>query len=355
MKITRVYTRAGRHYYLQDLAERNPKTGRPRQKWHPLTRVIDGEAALLDALRVFKAQGETRIGNMATHLAAFRAAHLPTLSHDVKREYERMYDVVAEAFTDFDVADVTPADVLQFLNDNFAGHPTARRHYKARLSTFFAWCVLGGLLQVNPCREIRLKAPPKRKGRLTAPLFWAIHDELTPMGKVFLELLHLTRQRPTEIRLLRESAIGPTHIRFRPTKTEHSSGEEVEIRITPEIRAALERARELRPKGGKIAELARRRDPHVITTRDGDGYSKNGLYELWRDAIDACEAKGLRVKGITTRDVRPFALAAMEAAGYDLREIQRSAAHATISTTEGYLEQHRSRTSEAVIHLPGKE
>ena len=51
MKITRVYQSAGRYYYVQDLAARNPRTGKPLQKWHQLTRVDEGEPALLAALK----------------------------------------------------------------------------------------------------------------------------------------------------------------------------------------------------------------------------------------------------------------------------------------------------------------
>jgi hypothetical protein len=140
-------------------------------------------------------------------------------------------------------------------------------------------------VKVNPCREIKMSRPPKRRGKLNAERFWKIHDALTPMGQCFLELTYLTRQRPTEIRLLRDSHIGgrADYIHFVPTKTEDSRRPlEVDVLITPEIRAAIERARALRPQR-KVVDLERRRDPFIIQTRTGDGYSKNGLYEVWRD------------------------------------------------------------------------
>lgn len=349
MKLRRVYKQDGRYYYVQDLAERNPRTGRPRQKWHPLTRVDEGEAALHQALAALLGEPQKRQGNMPVLVKAFLKEHLKGLTLGVADEYERMFDVIEKAFEQFDVGQVKPGTVRAFLLGNFGDKPTARHHYKARLSTFFSWCVLNDHLQVNPCRELRLKAPPKRKGQMTAERFWRIWDKLTPMGRCFLELLFLTRQRPTEIRLLRESAIGDTHIHFVPTKTEDSSGEEVYILRTPEINAVLERARALRPPSGTVVPLQRRRDPFIIQTRDGDGYTKNGLYEVWRDAVNAA---GEDCRGVTTRDVRPFALKAMEDAGYDLKQIKLSAAHALTATTEGYLNQHRDRVSDARIALP---
>lgn len=351
MKIPRVYEKHGAWYYLEDLAERSPTTGRPKQRWHKLCRIDAGQAALLEALKAFTDMPATTQGNLPRHLQEYTRTALGHLSIDVRREYERMYTVVATAFEAFDLDQVTPGDVLEFLDEYFPGKHTTRGHYKARLSTFFSWAVLRGHLAINPCREIKLRAAPKRKGRMTAPLFWKFHDALSPMGQCFLELLLLTRQRPTEIRLLRESAIGDTHIHFKPTKTEDSSGEEVQILITPEIRAVLERARALRPRK-KVELLDRKRDPYIIQTRDGGAYSKTGLYEVWRDAVQLI---GDEARGVTTRDVRPFALGLMEKAGYDRREIQLSAAHASYSTTEGYLEQHRERISSAAITLPERK
>jgi len=349
MKIRRVYIQAGRYYYVQDLEERNPRTGRPKQKWMPLTRVEDGEAVLHQALAELLGQPPVRSGNMPALLQEFRKQHLPALAFEVRREYERMFDVIAKGFAQFDAAEVEPGHVITFLG-NFAGKTNTRGKYKARLSTFFSWCVLNSHtgVKVNPCREIKLSAPPKRKGKINAEIYWKIHDALSPIGKCFLELTYLTRQRPTEIRLLRESAIGAERIHFAPTKTEDSSGEEVDVLITPEIRACLERARALRPSP-KVVELERRRDPYIIQTRDGDSYSKTGLYEVWRDALAAA---GLAGRNITTRDIRPFALATMEKMGIPLREIQLAAAHSTITTTEGYLDQHRERLSDVRLPLP---
>lgn len=95
--------------------------------------------------------------------------------------------------------------------------------------------------------------------------------------------MYLTRQRPTEIRLLRDSHIGPEafpdYTHFVPTKTEDETAEEVHVRITSEIRAVIARARAMR-KAKKVVDLRRREDPFVIQTRTGEGYTKNGLYEV---------------------------------------------------------------------------
>lgn len=352
MTTTRVYINAGSYYYVQDLDERNPKTGRPRQKWHRLSRVADGDAAMHQALAALLGEEPARGGNMGALIKTFSAEHFPGLAFIVRKEYERMFAVIAKAFADFDAAQVEPGDVTAFLADNFARKQNTMGKYKARLSTFFSWCVLNRAktgVDVNPCREIRLRAPAKQRGRMNAELYWRIFGALTPMGQCFLELMYLTQQRPTEIRLLRESHIGAERIRFAPTKTADSTGESVDQLITPEIRACLERARSLRPKR-KVEDLAKHRDPFIIQARDGDGYTKNGIYEVWRDAVDAAGCKG-----ITTRHVRPYALAELERMGVGIREIQKRAVHTTLATTEGYLDQYRDRLSDVRLGLPERK
>lgn len=345
MKIPRVYVKGGRYYYVEDLEERNER-GRPKQQWHKLTRVEDGEKALLDALAELKGRMVLGVegGNIRAAIREFMSQKkLELHSDDVRKEYERMFEVVADAFQDFDVDQVGPSDILDFLK-RFAGKPTARRAYKARLSTFFSWCVVTDRCAVNPCREIKLKAPPKRKLRIKSEeMFWKIHDCLPPMGQCFLLLCFLTTARPTEIRLLKESQIDDI-IHFQPTKTEYTSGATVDWPVTPEIREVLDRARSL----NRLRAMAGG-DAYVIQERGGSPYTKNGLHTMW--------VKGVRkagYSGVTTRDIRPYALTMAEKQGYALSDLRKAAAHTTVTTTEGYLDQYRNVVSPVRMMLPAK-
>lgn len=354
MKITRVTAKGGRYYYIEDLEERNPRTGRPLQKWHPLSRVDEGEAELLAQLARFKGQPLER-GNLPALLKAFLPVHVRGLTLGVRKEHERMYGVIGKAFADFDVAEVDPGDVLDFLQENFAEKLTARRAYKARLSTFFSWCVLNKArtgLQINPCREIRLPQPPRRRGHMNAAAWWKMHAALEPAGRAFLELTYYTRQRPTEIRLLRESQILADRIRFTPTKTARSSGEEVEVVRSPHIDRALEQLRALRAerlKRRKVVPIDEQRDPFLLVSEDGAPFTKSGLNSLWRRARTAAE-----LPRVTTRCIRPFALSQLEAAGEPVERIREAAAHTTTAQTDAYLNQHRERLSRAVLRPPKK-
>lgn len=343
MKLKRVTVKFGRYYYVQDLEARHPVTGKPRQKWHALTRVEEGDTALLSAMAELLAADNKQAWDMPSRISEFKKAHLPSLSASVRKEYERMFCVIEHGFANFNVADVIPGDVLDFLHQ-FDATPTARHSYKARLSTFFSWCVNHGYIKYSPMREVRLPKPVKTIGKWNAEKFWKLHAALSPIGQAFLELCFLTRQRSTEIRLLQESSIGSTHIRFRPSKTVRNSGEETEILITPDIQNALDRARKLATIKGLPGGSA-----YLIQTSGGAPYTATGLRSMF---ARACVEAGL--PALTPKSIRPFALKAMENAGHDLREIQKAAAHTTSAMTEGYLNQYRDRVSNAVTALPEK-
>lgn len=342
MKVTRVYIKGGRYYAVEDLSER-AASGKPKQKWTGLTRVSEGEPAMLAALAALKQPALEQTGDIGKAIDGFLKDKRPDLTPSVSKEYERMFGVIRKSFAAFDVPEVETGDVTKFLG-HYASRPTARRAYKARLSTFFSWCVLQGLRDVNPCREIKLKAPPKRKGRFTAAVWFEIYDELTPILQCFADLCFLTTARPTEIRLLRESQVSDV-IHFTPSKTADSSGATVDWPVTPEIRKTLERARSLNKRragpGG---------DAYVIQAKDGDHYRTRTLYDAW-------EAATVRAghKGVTTRDIRPYALAEAERNGASLRELQTAAAHTTSATTEGYLDQYRQIVSPVRMTLPTRK
>jgi len=330
---SRVYVRNGA-YYLVDIGGR----------WHRLCRVSEGEPAMYLALSE-ALQGTPKQGNMRAALARFRAAHLHLMAHSTKKEYERNYDLIAEAFAEFDVAQVQPRHVVKFLA-NFADKPTARRHYKARLSTFFRWAVTEeGLRTDNPCSEIRVKSPPKQKTKWTDELFLAVRGQLSDMMQCYHDLSFLLYQRTTDIRMLKRSQIDKDVIHFRPTKTARSSGAEVDVPITPAIRAVLERAAKLvKVRAGPGG------DAFVIQSSDGDAFTRSGIYSAYLRADQALH--GGKPIGLNPKSLRPFAATAAKKQGFSMEQLQVALAHTSITTTEGYVHQQEVPVSPVHMNLP---
>jgi integrase len=307
-------------------------------------------------------------------LAAFRLSPAFTkLTPDVRAEHGRIYDKVAAAFAEFRVAEVEPSDVVKLLEAKWGNKREAARHVKARLSSFFRWCVARGLCRTNPCSEVRLDSPPKHKSKWTDENFHAIRDALLPtldetewhrrdgrlrdevraglMVQCYFDLSFLLYQRATDVRLLRWSQVRERErvIHVEPSKTAGTSGAEVDIPITPEIAAVLERARKL----GKV-QAGPHGDAFVIQTRDGGQYTRFGI----RSAIDRAAIRaGLAKKdgarsGLTAKDLRPYAASLAKRQGYTLEQLKEGLAHRSITTTEGYVQQHATPVSEVALRLP---
>lgn len=329
----RVYVRHGAYYFYD-------RAGR----WHNLGRVSAGESAMYTALAKIIEPG-ARKGSMVDALTRFRAIHLPTLTASTRKEYERMYDVIAEAFAEFDVPQVQPRHVMQFLA-NFQTTPTARKHYKARLSTFFRWAVTEqGMRDANPCAELRLKGPARKKSAWTDDLFWAVRDKLDPMMQCYHDLSFLLYQRTTEIRLLMQSQRQGDVIRFTPTKTERSSGLSVDVPVTPEIDVAWKRALSL----GKL-NAGPGGDAPVVQKANGSTYTRSGIYSAYRRADEALH--GGKTTGLNPKALRPYASTAAKQQGYGLEQLQVALAHTSVTTTEGYVQKHEMPVSEIRMRLP---
>ena len=329
----RVYIRHGAYYFYD-------RAGR----WHNLGRVTAGESAMYAAFSKIIEPG-TRKGSMADALKRFRAVHLPTLTDSTRKEYERMYDVIAEGFAEFDVPQVQPRHVMQFLG-NFQATPTARKHYKARLSTFFRWAVTEqGMRDTNPCAELRLKGPVRRKSAWNDELFWAVRDKLDDIMQCYHDLSILLYQRTTEIRLLMQSQRHGDVIRFVPTKTEHSSGLSIDVPVTPEIDAVWKRALSLcklsAGPGG---------DAPVIQQADGSTYTRSGIYSAYRRADKALH--GGKTTRLNPKALRPYAATVAKRLGYGIEQLQVALAHTSVTTTEGYVQKHETPLSEVSMRLP---
>jgi len=230
-----------------------------------LCRVDEGESAMYEALA--KAKALPGIDMVPAAVGKFKLEYLPTLAASTRKEHARLLDIFAKDFSEFRVDQVDAPAIKRSIKNLYAGKLTAAKHYKARISTFFRWCIAdAGLIKINPCTAVWVERPVSRKTPWTPELFWEVRDRLEPMHQCYHDLSFLLYQRTTDVRLLRRAQIREGVIHFAPSKTLRSSGKEVDIPITPAIQSVLDRAAEL------SKEIAKKRgviSPFVIHTRQG--------------------------------------------------------------------------------------
>lgn len=349
-KRNRVYQKNGSWYWVQPGSNR----------WVRLCRVVDGEALLEERLRIEQhrvcCEPVEGIGNMPVLVAQY--VREKTAEHREKAwpSYGRY---VRASFADLDVEQVDAGCVSEFLRANWAGKLAMQRVMRAFLSGFFQWCIENRRVTGNPCRELRLKKPQPRRTYITDEHFAKIRSAMLetvyalgdrevsatvptgPMMQCFVDLCYLTAQRSTDVRLLEWSAVDRAGgvIHFVPSKTEDSSGAAVDVAITPEIAAVLDRAEGLRRRGAA----------HVVHRRDGRQFAATGVRSAWTRAI---ERAGLAGEGYTVKDIRAKALTDAMRAGYSIEDLKVMAAHADSRTTQIYVKRREVPVSSIRMRVP---
>jgi integrase len=197
---------------------------------------------------------------------------------------------------------------------------------------------------------VRAKKPKSRDRYVSNAEFNAIRDALLigddgkptrsgQMVQCYVDLSYLLAQRGTDVRLLRWSEVAADGIRIKPSKTANSSGVKVLLPLTESVKAVLERARNL----STVKSL------YVIHTLAGRPYSASGLCTLW---VRACVRAG--IANATLKDLRAKALTDAKQMGYTKEQLQITATHSDLKTTEIYIKSRETPVSEVVLKLPQK-
>lgn len=357
---SRVYVRGASYYWV-----------RPSDKqWIRLSRVDEGQRRMLArlAIEIGDYESNTGSGDMAPLIAEYVRLHKAEHKEKAWPAYGKY---AGEAFKDAHLRQITPADVIDFLRDNWTGKLHMQRVMRSFMSGFFEWCIGKRLIAANPCREVKLKKPKPRDVYIPDAHFHAIRAKLLSyvrktkegqeivtkvpagdMAQCFVDLCYLTAQRSTEIRLLRWAPDATAHggaswvdwdakvIHFVPTKTEDSTAEAVDWPITPEVKRVLKRAQSI----GKVKSSL-----YVFHSLEGKPYEANALLTAWKRAA---KRAGLLEHGYTVKDIRAKALTDAERAGYSIEQLQVAAAHADSKTTEIYVKARAVPVSEVRLKLP---
>lgn len=339
MKLKRVYPKHGRYWFVDTAG-----------KWHALTRIEDGESALLRMLAKRKDAPAARPGSMQELVRQWREKRMAGYAESTRADYDLMLPKIELAFEEFDVAEVVPADVDDFVRQ-WAEKPRQANKYLHVLSMLFKMaCAPLRLRQDNPCDQVdTFNLGPKRGRYITDAEFYAIRRgavkstdaRKVPTGEMIvcaIDLAYLTFQRQGEIRRLLWSDMDDDWLYFQPSKTKNTTGARVRWRRTPEIDAVLERARTI----GKVKSM------NVIHNLKGRPYTKSGIETAWSRACVRAN-----VKDANFHDLRGKGLTDAKERGYTMRELQDGATHATASTTDGYIKLRQELESKIALPMPG--
>lgn len=262
-----------------------PKHGRyyliRRNKWLPLTRIEDGEVALLEA---YYELTHADPHNMAGVLLAFVKSGMTKLAAPTQKDYRRIVVTRLVPFCGHMPRNSLKAShVAQYLDQReMEGAAVAGNRERACLSSACNYGMRKGWLDYNPCHGVR-------RNRETPSKVYVGHEALTsaidraiePLQDL-LAVAYLTGIRQTDLMLMTPAAIQNGRLRFIESKT----GKPADYEITPTLRGFIERAK---ARGGET----------LFTSSRGLPWSQWGLQSALRRLKPGFQFRQLRAKAQT--------------------------------------------------------
>jgi integrase len=269
-------------------------------------------------------------GGMADLIDRAYAHHckVKTLSDSTKDQYRKAAAVLKRKLAQFAPEQVKARHISQ-VQESMADTPNMANRVTSFASTVFKYAVKWGETEANPCRDIERLDEARRKRYLTHEEYAAIYAKAGDRLRVIMDLQYLTGQRIDDVLKLRRSQITEEGIRLKPKKTKNSTGVEMVLRWTPDLRDAVERAKAL---SGNL--------PAVTLLRGRGGKAPN-----YRTVADQF-AKAATAAGV--EDARPNDQRAKSAtdANRQGKDVQHLLGHSSPAMTERYIRQRDAQEVE---------
>ncbi|CAN5767084.1 tyrosine-type recombinase/integrase [soil metagenome] len=311
----RVYRKHGAFYFV-DMDRR----------WHRLCAIKEGIPNMYRALATLT-EKEARSDRMPAVITRWLDEKRPDWGVAMKRNMERMADVMSHRLVEYTPADMKTPDVKSFLAD-YAKQPRTHNLYRAMLRQVLAYAAGEGLREGwNPVDDLKGKSTPGRKrivtdaeiARIKAAALMA-DGKPVRNGQALVQMIDLaliTGQRISDLIKIRWQDVTKTHLFVEQGKT----GVRIEVELSPALKRALNACSKGRDKIG-----------FVLKTQSGSGYKYAGIRSAW---VRACERA--KVADLNIHDMRGRA-GVDKVAMHGKEEAQKLLGHRNMRTTEHYVE-----------------
>lgn len=236
----------GTYYYIVPPAVKSQWDGK---SWFPLGKTLP-EAYKTWADRV---SAPERIHTISALLDRYLLEVVPTKAPKTQTENVRYIKALRPVFGSMALADIEPQHIYLYV-DKRTAKTSARREIEV-LSHAYTKAVQWGLIKAHPFKnEVRLEG---EKPRTRYVEDWELLEVLNMpsrkkkgsvgMIQAYLRLKLLTGLRQRDLLLMTVADCKEDGIHVTPSKTKNSSGKALIYEWTPELRAAIEEAKAIRP------------------------------------------------------------------------------------------------------------
>jgi integrase len=193
-----------------------------RKKWHPLTRIEDGEVALLEA---YYELTETDPHNMAGVLLSFVKKGMGKLSGPTQKDYRRIVVTRLMPFCGHMPRNsLKPSHIAQYLDlRETEGAAVAGNRERACLSSAINYGMRKGWLDFNPCHGVRRNKETPSKVYVETAQLTETYDRAHEALQLLLNGAYLSGMRLTDLMALRRDQLTSKGARWKESKTGHEN------------------------------------------------------------------------------------------------------------------------------------
>lgn len=240
-----------------------------------------------------------------------------------------------KVFSDMRVEEIKPYHIYMYLDRRGKQAPVRANREKSLLSHVFAMSIKWGVLDTNPCREVkRIKEVPRDR-YITDAEFLAVHTIASPIIKAIMDFAYLTGQRVSDVLKIRLSDMDDEGIHIYVSKVK----KKVMIEWSDELRAVISEARAV---SREIKGL------YLFTTEAGQPYKYFGFQGMWQRLMKRATGRG--TTKVYNKETKKYEIQVFEAVikerftfndlrakaasdAQDLEHARRLLVHATSRTT----------------------
>lgn len=251
----RVYHR-GKTYYFVDHAGR----------WLSLGRTVG------DMYRAYAAMVEERpIGTMSDLFDRYEVEVIPHKAPRTQRDnrYEILF--LRAALRDMVPSEFRPRHGYAYYNERKKKSLRRALAEMALLSHIFTKAIEWGVVEENPCREIRKERPKPRRRYVSETEYAAAYNAMQPMVQCAMDLAVLTGLRPGDLLALTRANLNDDGIEVATSKT----GKRLLIEWSDALRSVVKRA---------LAQAPQIRQP-IICNKQGKAYTVDGFNTIFYRAM----------------------------------------------------------------------
>lgn len=280
---------------------------------------------------------------VADAIAVFRRDDIPGRKWAPKTAevYESVIRRIEAGIGAHPVEQVTVKECAEFIRAVTASD-RARQQFRLVLGWILGCAVQEGWIDTNPVLATRRFQHERKRTRLTAETYKAIHAKAPAWLQLAMDISLMTLLRRDDVVSLRFTDYRDGCLWVVPSKTEGSTGVRMKISVNAELSALLAKARDDVASPYVVHRLPEKARPSNKRAKDRDHHTQVLPEQLTRAFQEAREAVGIVGENqVSFHEIRSLGGALLHnQQGWSKQDVQSLLTHSSAAMTDVYLDGH---------------